>query len=55
MSKFCLHWDSKSGYYHNNPKYFDRLWANSIDSDQMPHNAASDQGLCCLQLILHVF
>ena len=27
------------------PKYSDRqIWANSVDPDQTPHNAASDQG-----------
>ena len=38
--------------YHNNPKYWDRrASANSVDPDQMPQNAASDQGLHCLSLI----
>ena len=32
--------------YHNNPKYWDKkAFANSVDPDQMPQNAASDQGL----------
>ena len=35
--------------YCNNPKYWDRrAFANSVDPDQMPQNAASDQGLHCL-------
>ena len=38
-------------YYHNNPKYWDRqAWVNSVDPDQMPQNAASDQGLHRLPL-----
>ena len=37
--------------YPNNHKYFDRqAWANSVDPDQTPQNAASDQGLRCLSL-----
>ena len=36
-------------------KYSDRaVWANSVDPDQTPQNAASDQGLHCLTLIQHV-
>ena len=32
-------------------KYWDRqTWANSVDPDHMPQNAASDQGLHCLPL-----
>ena len=35
--------------------YSDRQdWANSLDPDQMPQNAASDQGLYCFQLILQL-
>ena len=37
---------------HTYSKYFDRqTWANSVDPDQTPQNAASDQDLRCLQLI----
>ena len=33
------------------PKCWDRqAWANSVDLNQMPQNAASDQGLQCLPL-----
>ena len=28
-----------------------QAWANSVDPDQAPQNAASDQGLHCLPLI----
>ena len=28
-----------------------QAWANSVDQDQMPQNAASDLGLHCLPLI----
>ena len=39
-------------YYHNIPKYLDRYaYTNSVDPDQMPQNAASDQGLPCLPYI----
>ena len=32
--------------YHNNPMYWNReAFANSVDPDQMPQNATSDQGL----------
>ena len=38
--------------YRNNPEYWDRQdWLNRVDPDQMPQNAASDQGLHCLPLI----
>ena len=41
---------------HKNPKYWDwQAWANSVDPDQMPQNAASGQGLHCLQLIQQFF
>ena len=34
--------------YHVDSKYWDRqAGANSVDPDQTPHNAASDQGLHC--------
>ena len=34
------------------PKYWGRqAWTNSVDPDQTPRNAASDQGLHCLSLI----
>ena len=33
--------------YRIHPKY---AWANGVDSDQTPQNAASDQGLNCLTL-----
>ena len=58
------HLDTKQKYfmelmhlkYHNNPKYWDRqAWANSVDPDQMPQNATSDQGLHWLPLIQHYF
>ena len=40
----------------NNPKYWDsQAWANSVDPDQMPQNAESDQGLHCLPLIQQYF
>ena len=42
--------------YHKNPKYWDRqACANSVDPDQMPQNAASDQGLHCLPLVQQYF
>ena len=38
-----------SSFYHICSKYWDRqAWANSVDPDQTPQNAASDQGLHCL-------
>ena len=38
-----------------NTKYWDsQFWANSVDPDQMPQNAASDKGLHCLPLTLAV-
>ena len=38
--------------HRNNPKYWDRqAWTNSVDPDQTPQNAASDQGLHCLPLV----
>ena len=38
--------------YRNNPKYRVRYaFANSVDPDQTPQNAASDQGLHCLPYI----
>ena len=37
--------------YSNNPNYWDKqACANNVDPDQTPQNAASDQGLHCLQL-----
>ena len=37
-------------------KYSDRqAWANSVDPDQTPQNAASDQGLHCLKIIQQFF
>ena len=42
--------------YCSNPKFWDRqTLANSVDLDQTPQNAASDQGLHCLQLIQRYF
>ena len=36
--------------------YSDRqAWANSVDPDQTPRSAASDQGLHCLSLIQHFY
>ena len=36
--------------------YLDRqAWANSVDPDQMPQNASSDQGLHCLPLTQHFY
>ena len=32
-----------------------QAWANSADSDEMPQNAASHQGLHCLPLIHQFF
>ena len=38
--------------YRNNPKYWDRqAFTNSVDPDQMPQDAASDQDLHCLSYI----
>ena len=38
--------------YHIYSKYSNRwVWANSVDPDQTPQNAASDQGLHCLSPI----
>ena len=41
----------------NNSKYSDRqlAYANGVNPDQMPHYAASDQGLNCLTLIQPYF
>ena len=37
--------------YLNSPKYWlKQAWANSVDSDQMPLNAVSDQVLHCFPL-----
>ena len=34
------------------PKYWNKqAWANSADPDEMPQNAAFDQGLHCLSLM----
>ena len=42
-------------WYGINSQYSDRsTWANSVDSDQTPQIAASDQGLHCLPLIQRV-
>ena len=42
--------------YRNKPKYWDRqAYANSVDPDQTPLNAASDQGLHCLLLVQQYF
>ena len=42
--------------YHNNPEYWDRqAWANSVDPDQTPQNAPSDQDLHYIPLIQHYF
>ena len=42
--------------YRNNHKLGDRqAWANSVDPDQIPHDAASDQGLHCWPLIQQCF
>ena len=42
--------------YFNNPTYWNKqAWANSVDQDQTPQNAASDQGLHCLPLSQAVF
>ena len=39
-------------YYYYNSKYWDRqAWANSVDPDQTPLNAASDLDLHCLSSI----
>ena len=38
--------------YHIYPEYWDgQTSANSVDSEQMLQNAASDQGLHCVQLV----
>ena len=38
--------------YHIFPQYSNPgLWANCVDPDQTPQNAASDQGLHCLPII----
>ena len=31
------------------------LLGNTVDSDQMPHNGASDQGLHCLSMTFYMF
>ena len=42
--------------YRNNPGYWDRqAFANSVDPDQTPQYAASDQGLHCLPYIQQYF
>ena len=42
--------------YRHNPKYCDiQASANSVDPDQTPQKAASDQGLNCLPLTQHYF
>ena len=44
-----LHSEVDNEEYRNNPKDWDRqAFANSVDPDQMPQNAASDQGQHCL-------
>ena len=41
--------------YRSDPKYWDRqAWANCVDLDQTPQNAASDQGLHCLPLLQYI-
>ena len=43
-------------YYRTYSTYSVRqAWANSVDPDQTPQNAASDQGLHCLPLIQHFY
>ena len=42
--------------YRNNPKYWNlQAFANSVDPDQMPQNAASDLGLHCLPYVQQYF
>ena len=42
-------WHSEYRIYR---KYLDRqAWANSVDPDEMPQNAASHQGLLCLRIV----
>ena len=53
---FCLNTKGTVIAFSNNPKYWERnTFANSVDPDQMPQNAASDQGLHCLSYIQQYF
>ena len=41
--------------YHMKPEYLHGYaWANSVDPDQTPHSAASDQDLHCLPLMQQI-
>ena len=53
---FLTKWDhEQSGKLHIYPKFWNRLAiANIVDPDQMPQNAASDQGLHCLPYMQRV-
>ena len=44
----CSIWSNYSTYSTYSERH---AWANGVDPDQMPQNAASDQGLHCLPLI----
>ena len=46
---------SDTGYHIFTLSIQTQAWANSVDPDQMMQNAASDQGLHCLELILRFF
>ena len=41
----------EGGMYCNNPKYWDNNTDQSVDPDQTPQNAESDQSLLCLPYI----
>ena len=50
------HKGSENINYRNNPKYLDILArSNSLDPDQTPQNAASDQGRHCLPFVQQYF
>ena len=56
LISFMCHVSGIDCYYHNNPKYWDsQVYENSADPDQMPQNAASDQGLHRLPLVQQYF
>ena len=51
-AQMCRETESSLGDYDSYPKYWARqAFANSVDPDQTPQNAASDQGLHCLPYI----
>ena len=51
-NQFVYHWGPADKLYRIYHMYLDRhAWANSIDPDKTPQNAASHLGLHCLPLI----